>query len=266
MRRLGFSRPVAVLLLVGGLLMAVAACALASRLLGELSLFGRGPTVVAPVRINSLPTPVATRLQWTSYTHTAPVNDLALSNGLVWAATEGGLVVWDGTGAAVRFAAEHGLAGTRVTSVAIGVDGAIWAATHGGLSRYDGAAWRTFTTADGLPDNAVADVVVDRTGSVWVATSAGLARYDGETWRAYNGRGLFAALPEGEAYAAVEHPKGEFGIYLVSDGANKPYRMKIRAPGFAHLATMDEMARGHMLADVIAIIGTMDIVFGEIDR
>ncbi len=73
-------------------------------------------------------------------------------------------------------------------------------------------------------------------------------------------------VPEGEAYAAVEHPKGEFGIYLVSDGANKPYRLKIRAPGFAHLATMDEMARGHMLADVVAIIGTMDIVFGEIDR
>lgn len=73
-------------------------------------------------------------------------------------------------------------------------------------------------------------------------------------------------VPEGEAYAAVEHPKGEFGIYLVSDGANKPYRLKIRAPGFAHLATMDEVARGHMLADVVAIIGTMDIVFGEIDR
>ena len=73
-------------------------------------------------------------------------------------------------------------------------------------------------------------------------------------------------VPPGEAYAAVEHPKGEFGIYMVSDGANKPYRMKIRAPGFAHLATMDEMARGHMLADVVAIIGTQDIVFGEIDR
>jgi len=72
--------------------------------------------------------------------------------------------------------------------------------------------------------------------------------------------------PPGEAYAAVEAPKGEFGVYLVSDGANKPYRMKIRAPGFAHLAAMDEMARGHMLADVVAIIGTMDIVFGEIDR
>ncbi len=73
-------------------------------------------------------------------------------------------------------------------------------------------------------------------------------------------------VPEGEAYAAVEHPKGEFGIYLVSDGANKPYRMKIRAPGYAHLAALDEMSRGHMIADVVAIIGTQDIVFGEIDR
>ena len=73
-------------------------------------------------------------------------------------------------------------------------------------------------------------------------------------------------LPEGEAYAAIEHPKGEFGIYLVSDGANRPYRMKIRAPGFAHLSGLDEMVRGHMLADVVAVIGTQDIVFGEIDR
>jgi NADH-quinone oxidoreductase subunit D len=73
-------------------------------------------------------------------------------------------------------------------------------------------------------------------------------------------------VPEGECYAAVEHPKGEFGIYAMSDGANKPYRLKIRAPGFAHLAAMDEMSRGHMISDVVAIIGTMDIVFGEIDR
>ena len=73
-------------------------------------------------------------------------------------------------------------------------------------------------------------------------------------------------VPAGEAYAAVEHPKGEFGIYLISDGANKPYRLKIRAPGFAHLAAMDEMSRGHMIADAVAVIGTMDIVFGEIDR
>ncbi|MBI3562220.1 MAG: NADH-quinone oxidoreductase subunit D [Gammaproteobacteria bacterium] len=73
-------------------------------------------------------------------------------------------------------------------------------------------------------------------------------------------------LPAGEVYAAVEHPKGEFGVYLVSDGANKPYRLKIRPPGFPHLAAMHEMSNGHMLADVVAIIGTMDIVFGEIDR
>ena len=73
-------------------------------------------------------------------------------------------------------------------------------------------------------------------------------------------------VPPGEAYAAVEHPKGEFGIYLISDGANMPYRLKIRAPGFAHLAALDEMSRGHMIADVVAIIGTQDIVFGEIDR
>ena len=73
-------------------------------------------------------------------------------------------------------------------------------------------------------------------------------------------------VPAGESYAAVEHPKGEFGIYMVSDGGNKPYRMKIRAPGFAHLQSLDVMSRGHMLADAVTIIGTQDIVFGEIDR
>jgi NADH-quinone oxidoreductase subunit D len=74
------------------------------------------------------------------------------------------------------------------------------------------------------------------------------------------------AVPEGEAYAAIEHPKGEFGIYMVSDGANKPYRMKIRPPAFVHLAALDEMGKGHMIADAVSIIGTMDIVFGEVDR
>ncbi|MFM8797586.1 MAG: NADH-quinone oxidoreductase subunit D [Fluviibacter sp.] len=73
-------------------------------------------------------------------------------------------------------------------------------------------------------------------------------------------------VPEHECYAAIEHPKGEFGIYLASDGANKPYRMKIRAPGFAHLSALEEMSRGHMIADVVTIIGTQDIVFGEVDR
>lgn len=73
-------------------------------------------------------------------------------------------------------------------------------------------------------------------------------------------------VPQGEAYAAVEAPKGEFGVYIVSDGTNKPYRCRIRAPGFAHLQALDFMARGHMLADVVAIIGSLDIVFGEVDR
>ena len=74
------------------------------------------------------------------------------------------------------------------------------------------------------------------------------------------------SIPAGEAYAAIEHPKGEFGVYMISDGANKPYRVKIRAAGFAHLAAMSEMVVGHMLADVVAVIGTQDIVFGEVDR
>jgi len=73
-------------------------------------------------------------------------------------------------------------------------------------------------------------------------------------------------VPEGEVYAAIEHPKGEFGVYMISDGANKPFRVKIRAASFAHLAALDEMVRGHMLADLVAIIGTQDIVFGEVDR
>ena len=73
-------------------------------------------------------------------------------------------------------------------------------------------------------------------------------------------------VPPGEAYAAIEHPKGEFGVYIISDGANKPYRVKFRAAGFVHLAALDEMSRGHMIADAVAIIGTLDIVFGEIDR
>ncbi|MDQ7004788.1 MAG: NADH-quinone oxidoreductase subunit D [Ghiorsea sp.] len=73
-------------------------------------------------------------------------------------------------------------------------------------------------------------------------------------------------VPKGEVYASVEHPKGEFGVYIVSDGSNMPYRMKVRAPGFAHLQAMDYMARGHMLADVVTILGTQDIVFGEVDR
>src|SRR3990167_6190685 len=74
------------------------------------------------------------------------------------------------------------------------------------------------------------------------------------------------SVPEGEVYSAIEHPKGEFGVYLISDGANKPYRLKVRAAGFSHLSAMDEICRGHMLADLVAVISSIDVVFGEIDR
>jgi NADH-quinone oxidoreductase subunit D len=73
-------------------------------------------------------------------------------------------------------------------------------------------------------------------------------------------------VPPGEVYVGIEHPKGEFGVYLISDGANKPYRVKVRPGSFSHLAAMDELCRGHMIADVVAIISSIDIVFGEIDR
>jgi NADH:ubiquinone oxidoreductase 49 kD subunit 7 len=73
-------------------------------------------------------------------------------------------------------------------------------------------------------------------------------------------------VPEGEAYAAIEHPKGEFGVYLVSDGANKPYRLKVRAAGFPHLAGINDLVKGHMIADVVSVLSSLDIVFGEIDR
>jgi NADH-quinone oxidoreductase subunit D len=73
-------------------------------------------------------------------------------------------------------------------------------------------------------------------------------------------------VPSGEVYAAVEAPKGEFGVYLIADGTNKPYKCKIRAPGFAHLSAMDFLCKGYMLADISAILGSLDIVFGEVDR
>ena len=73
-------------------------------------------------------------------------------------------------------------------------------------------------------------------------------------------------VPAGKVYTSVEAPKGEFGVYLISDGSNKPYRCKIRAPGFSHLQAMDYLIRGHMLADVPAVLGALDIVFGEVDR
>lgn len=145
--------------------------------------------------------PVVTRPEWASYTYAGPVRDLALAGGLLWAASDGGLVVWDGAGNAARFNTEHGLSANRVTSVALGLDGAVWAGTVSGLSRYDGRDWRRFGTDDGLPDAAIRDVTVDRDGYVWAATAAGLARYDGRRWQVFRSTGLGAALPSDNVLA-----------------------------------------------------------------
>lgn len=183
------------------MLIGIALIVLAASAATSLTLFDRGPTLGAPVRWSGLPAPVVTRPQWTSYTYAGPVRDLALGDGLLWAASDGGLVVWDSAGRAARFNTEHGLAANRVTSVALGLDGAVWAGTVAGLSRYDGREWRTFTGGDGLPDASIRDVVVDRDGYVWAATAAGLARYDGRRWRAFGARGLGAALPSSNVLA-----------------------------------------------------------------
>ena len=91
-------------------------------------------------------------------------------------------------------------------------------------------------------------------------------RHEAHCIAAFCAAGAGYTVPEGETFTAIEAPKGEFAVYLVSDGSNKPYRCKIKAPGFAHLGGLDFMAKGHMLADVVTIIGTQDIVFGEVDR
>lgn len=161
----------------------------------------------APVRWDSLPVPVKTNPQWTSYTYTGRINALAQTDSLLWAGTDGGLVVWD-TGAirsnealtdipVARFMVEHGLPANRITSLAVGADGALWAGSPAGLGRYDGRAWQTFTEADGLPPGPIRDLAVDREGTVWIATAAGLSRYDGQSWDLLTTSDLLNPLPAG---------------------------------------------------------------------
>lgn len=170
----------------------------------SLHLFDRGPRVGARVTWRGLPVPVIKLAQWTSFTAAAPVRDFALTDGLLWAATDGGLVVWDLSRPDVppaRFTIEHGLAANRVTSLGVGPDGALWAGTVGGLGRYDGRDWQLFRSADGLPSDEVRDIAVDRTGYLWVATSAGLARFDGRDWRTYTASGVLPPLPDNDTRA-----------------------------------------------------------------
>lgn len=209
MNKRGFSRPLVIVLLAFGSLTLLSFFVLSGIYILSLPTSGSGPTLSGPVRWNGLPLPVVTRPEWTTYSYAGPIRDLANVDGLLWAATDGGLVVWDLTkteAPAAKFLVEHGLAANRVTTVAAGRDGVIWAGTVGGLSRYDGRNWQTFTVADGLPDDYIRDLVVDREGFIWVATSAGLARFDGREWRVYSDRGLFPSLPDSRVSSLAVDP------------------------------------------------------------
>lgn len=199
---------------IAGLVL-VAAFALAAIFITTRPVFSRGPVFGTPVRWDSLPVPVATRPQWATYSYAGPVNDLALTGRLLWAATGGGVVVWDMAGedlSPVKFMVEHGLAANQAASLAVGLDGAVWVGTAGGLSRYDGRAWRTFTVEDGLPADSIRDLAVDREGYVWAATPSGLARYDGREWRTFSDRGVLASLPPGAVNSLAVDPANRLWV------------------------------------------------------
>jgi ligand-binding sensor domain-containing protein len=235
-KQLGFSRPIAIALFLTAGLFLTAVFLVASLFISSRPLSSRGPLIGTPIRWNGLPVPVIPSTQWETYSFAGPVNDLALVDGLLWAATDGGLVVWEVAGnsaEAVKFTVDHGLAANRVTSVAIGRDDAVWAGTVGGLSRYDGREWQTFRTTDGLPADVIHDLAIDRDGYVWVATSSGLGRYDGRNWRTFSDRGVLAPLPGSEVISLAVDPAnrlwvgtnqglarydGRWRSFLVNDG------------------------------------------------
>lgn len=211
MSRPHFPRWLTIALVAATTLVALAVFALLALAATRLPLFGRAPAVAAPIRWSGLPVPVVSRPEWTSYTYAGQINDLAETGGLLWAGTDGGLVVWDiGAGGdappAAKFTVEHGLPGNRVTAVVAGPDGAVWAGTRTGLGRYDGRAWRVFTTADGLPSDDIRDLVVDRDGVLWAATGGGLGAYDGREWRAVRSSGLLAQLPSDDVLTLAVGP------------------------------------------------------------
>ncbi len=207
----GLSRPTVVILISLAVLLGTALFALAAYAVVGWVGGGSSQLSGAPIRWDSLPVPVKNNAQWTSYTYTGQINDVVQTENLVWAATDGGLVVWDvGTARSnedfddvpvARFMVEHGLPTNRTTTLAVGADGALWAGSRAGLGRYDGRAWRSFTDADGLPAGPIRDLAVDREGIVWVATAAGLSRYDGQAWSTLTTTDLLNPLPTGNLAA-----------------------------------------------------------------
>ena len=161
-----------------------------------------GSTAVSnpPISWRGLPTPIVTRPGWQSFSNAQKINDLAQHDGLIWAASDGGLLVWQSgegsRGNVAKFTAEHGLAENLTTSVAVGIDGTIWIGTAtSGISHFDGTRWQTFTSSDGLPGNEVRDLVVAADGTVWAATANGIARYDGRRWFSYTRSRTLLQLP-----------------------------------------------------------------------
>ena len=184
-------------LLLGGTIFLTLCLGGAIYLVTTYPILGSRSAANPPIIWRNLPTPVITKPGWTSFTNAQKINDLARRDGLIWAASDGGLLVWqESDGRVAKFTTEHGLAENKTSSVAVGVDGVIWIGTaSAGVSRFDGVAWQTFTAADGLPDNHVRDLAVAVDGTVWVATAGGMGRYDGRRWFSYTRSRTLLQLP-----------------------------------------------------------------------
>ena len=183
------------LLLAGGLL----------ALFSTYPILNRVPTIGSPLVWSGLPIPVKQNPNWTSFTATLSVNDTAVLDDLIWAGTNGGIIVWSqATGEAAHFAVEHGLADNVVTAVSIGADGAIWVGTaSGGLNRFDGTTWQHFNENDALPSNQINDIAIGDDGLVWVATAKGIAQFNGRKWYLFDeARSLFQ-LPSDTVHTIV---------------------------------------------------------------
>jgi ligand-binding sensor domain-containing protein len=197
-------------LLLGGILLLFLCLGGLAYLITSYPLLGSTAVSAPPITWTRLPTPTVLHPNFTSYSHAAPLNDLARRDGLLWAASDGGLLVWDErTGDVAKFTSEHGLAENRTTSVAIGLDGAIWVGTaSAGVGRYDGTAWLTFTSADGLPGDSVRDLAVGADGTIWAATANGIGRYDGRRWFSYNRSRTLLQLPSNNVTSLALAPDG----------------------------------------------------------
>jgi ligand-binding sensor domain-containing protein len=188
-------------------LLFVSITAVLAYLLTTYPILRRAPSPATAVRWSSLPTPTIAHPQWSSYTNPQHVRALLPHAGLLWFATNGGLVVQDAAGNSAKFTSEHGLAENDATTLTLDSNGALWIGTaHGGISRYDGTNWQTFTTANGLPSNTIRRLTPTSNGMIWAATDQGIAQYDGRRWYSYNIPRSFFQLPSNNIRAVAAVP------------------------------------------------------------